>query len=466
LRGTKILGLLLASAVSISTVQAGGIDQIFYTPLGQRIDLNTTNLSETEHIVLKPKLQNSTVNWAFVSDDINDESNFKDDIEDALELWSAVENVDINFNYQGYESDTSIPYEYETDGFTKKLDSFGNPIISGAFHISFTPPAEISFPENTISVSKQYIVPNLSEDKADVMWGAIYLNPNFEAGSDYNLKAVVAHEMGRLMGLSPSASKESLMFPVDNFPPNKNVSLTTDDAIWAASHYAAPEIVQQLGSISGVVLNGEDGTPWLGAHLELIPSSKRDKFYQTLDRGLAIAGTFSKQEGEFKFEGLPPGEYFLIAESLGGLNISLDLFGEWVGLFGSSENFELEFYDGAGRESNFEAIYSFSPQSIFYAAVLIVEPGDNNSGVSLITNTPNATGDEIITSDGAINEILSLYIPEISGINLLDVSDDLGLGLGDGCVMRPNRAAAFSYLLMIAAVLFLLLLSRQGRKEE
>jgi len=472
-RGLRYLILGIICLSMNKPLLAGGLDQLLFSPAGLRLDTTTFSV-EDDHIFIEPKLNadctpatgSICIAWNLVSDDLQADTTLLPFVQDGIDAWANESNISLQFQYQAIVSDNSIPYDFEADGVTKKLDSFGNPIIAGDFMISFNPPPEIIFPEGTISVSKLYVVPDLNSNKGEILWAGIFLNPAYTANTDYNLEYTVANEVGRIMGLSPSAVRSSVLFPTANIT-NQNVSLTQDDMLWGASQYPSNGFTDLTGSLSGKVINGEDGSSWEGAHLVLIPQDKLADFAKTLDRDLVVSGTFSGENGEFKFETLSEGQYLLMIEPLSSTSQERSSFNERMQFFAKTETFETEFYDGIG-ESNREPIFSFTPSSIYFAATLIVDSGIETSGVEVITNSadPNA---KLIEASGSTNEILSDYL------QMRKKEIDLGLirledsprSSGGGCSLEFRKGSGgIIFLLGLGFALCLLLLSRQGLKEE
>lgn len=113
------------------------------------------------------------------------------------------------------------------------------------------------------------------------------------------IQNVVTHELGHAMGLSHSGGLQSTMLFMES---PEQAHLGCDELIAIRALYPSSDD-QLRGHLMGRVQN-EKGDPVFGAHVIAISQL----------RGTALATAISNRSGEFQFDALEPGEYFLMAE--------------------------------------------------------------------------------------------------------------------------------------------------------
>ncbi|PYS50864.1 MAG: hypothetical protein DMF68_05940 [Acidobacteria bacterium] len=140
----------------------------------------------------------------------------------------------------------------------------------------------------------------------------VVINPAAEFSTDgtpgtYDLEATFTHELGHVLGLEHSHEAGACMQPRQGINGLYEQAATTartlsdDDRAGARALYGSPET---FGAITGVV----DNTA--GA-----PATSTQVWAEEVKTGKVVAGNSSLADGSFRIEGLPPGEYRLVAES-------------------------------------------------------------------------------------------------------------------------------------------------------
>jgi hypothetical protein len=302
-----------------------------------------------------------------------------------------------------------------------------------------------------------------------VRWGGIFLNPAYTPGQQYRLDLVIAHEAARILGVAPSATRNAVLFPSQASQYLGALQLAKDDLSWLEEIYPASGIAASLGSVSGEVINGNDGSKVYGAHVELISLSKVQSFAQSADRKLADVGAFTREDGKFKIPNVPPGDYVMLFETIKNVPLDKSLWDDWIFVNGSSTAFGTEFYSGAQRESNHEPSSSFSPRLIYGAAVLTVQAGQETSNVQIVTEADQLNAPAIVAT-GSSNEHLVDW-PDISDrlkeLNQTqDTTSDESAG-GGGCSLHVSEALEDPTRgPIIIFVLVLLTLSVWGLRKE
>jgi hypothetical protein len=142
----------------------------------------------------------------------------------------------------------------------------------------------------------------------------IALNPNILFSTDgtpgtYDLEATLIHEFGHALGLSHSAVIGSIMQP--RLPMNGDAGhetalrrLAEDDRAAARALYRPRT---EWGSLIGKV-SFNNGYPVFGAHV----------FVEDIATGRIAASDISREDGSYRIDGLPAGEYRVGVEPLDG----------------------------------------------------------------------------------------------------------------------------------------------------
>jgi len=155
----------------------------------------------------------------------------------------------------------------------------------------------------------------------------IALNPGQLFSSDgttgtYDLEATFTHEVGHLLGLEHSAVIGATMQPrqakngLFNLPALTQRTLSEDDCAGARALYGSRS---GLGSISGkLITNG-----FASASLQTIFGVH--VFAEDVVTGKVVAGTISLPTGDYRIDGLTPGSYRLLGQSLNGPITAADI---------------------------------------------------------------------------------------------------------------------------------------------
>jgi predicted Zn-dependent protease len=143
----------------------------------------------------------------------------------------------------------------------------------------------------------------------------VVVNPSAQFSTDgtigtYDLEATFTHEIGHVLGLDHSDEAGSVMQPhqgINGLYEQAAVNsraLSDDDRAGAHSLYGSPE---GFGAITGRV-GDTAGAPAGSTHV----------WAEEVQTGKVAAGNSSLPDGSYSIEGLPPGEYRLVAESESG----------------------------------------------------------------------------------------------------------------------------------------------------
>lgn len=150
----------------------------------------------------------------------------------------------------------------------------------------------------------------------------VVVNPAAQFSTDgtagtYDLEATFTHEIGHVLGLDHSGEAGSVMQPHQGInglyeqPATSARTLSDDDRAGVLALYGSPA---GFGAITGKVGDG-DGAPAASTHV----------WAEEVQTGKVVAGNLSLPDGSYSIEGLPPGEYRLVAESESGQEDVKDL---------------------------------------------------------------------------------------------------------------------------------------------
>ena len=150
----------------------------------------------------------------------------------------------------------------------------------------------------------------------------VVINPAAQFSTDgtpgtYDLEATFTHELGHVLGLEHSHEAGAVMQPRQGInglyeqAATSARTLSDDDRAGARALYGSPET---FGAITGKV---DDKT---GA-----PATITNVWAEEVNTGKVVAGNSSLPDGSFRIEGLPPGEYRLVAESDSGHEGAADM---------------------------------------------------------------------------------------------------------------------------------------------
>ena len=151
--------------------------------------------------------------------------------------------------------------------------------------------------------------------------------------NDFDRPATEIHELGHTIGIAHSstgwaAEKDGALSPElisqvptmhpFSTPGTDRRTLEADDAAALSSLYPGPTFASTDGTIKGTVTRCDGGLPVSGVNVRAV--NVNDPSVQ-LSR---VTGFDGGPEGHYEIEGVPPGDYFVIAEPLAGDDEMLD----------------------------------------------------------------------------------------------------------------------------------------------
>ena len=166
-------------------------------------------------------------------------------------------------------------------------------------------------------------------------------NPDQES-SLVDMQDVLVHEIGHLLGLahSPLAGEQDVRPSMYPFYFGEERTLTTDDRAGVSALYPSTEAITSTGAISGRVTH-RDGGGAFGVHV-VAYHADTGAFAAGVLSGTAGENRGMGGDGEYEIKGLPPGEYHVGIEPVGGSVTTRN----FSGIYREFESgFPEEFYD-------------------------------------------------------------------------------------------------------------------------
>lgn len=163
--------------------------------------------------------------------------------------------------------------------------------------------------------------------KADIIFNPATQYSTDGNSSGQNLQTVAVHEIGHFFGMNHSAVVRAVMFPAAS----SIVQLGWDDVAGISTIYpkSSPDVT--TGSITGTVRLGGAGV--FGAHVFAESTTGNEPFDGSIRK--TPIGAFTRPDGTYSIQGVPPDSYVVSAEPLDGPVSNSDI-GNYPKLFGQS----------------------------------------------------------------------------------------------------------------------------------
>lgn len=215
------------------------------------------------------------------------ERRFADVVAAAFGRWEAVTESAIAFDFRGV-----MDRRNRDPGDSRNLVGFadGSALGSGVLGATFlTSDADGRITDADIVLSR-----------------AVDFTTDVDAPAGiYDAESVLTHEIGHLLGLDHTGLIRATMAPFTDRGDVHQRTLALDDAIGVAVLYPEGRFPEGRATLAGTV--SRDGRGVFLAHV-----------VATTIRGRAVASGYTRPDGTYRIEGLPPDVYLVHAERLDG----------------------------------------------------------------------------------------------------------------------------------------------------
>lgn len=238
----------------------------------------------------------------------------------AFAVWKDSTSIPLTFEYAGETTETGPAEDGYCDihfGINLTGYGFASDVIAVTFRNGSAGGGLRTAQDAIMEDADILINPQLS---------SYWVTETPTAATQLDLKEVLIHEIGHLVGLAHSFLIDAIMFP-SKPPPgsaedfvalfrNPKRTLSQDDISWANYLYSNASLNGVGGWIEGRTILGSRN--YIGAHVIAMKTDAPDlslQFYPNSNsgdlivKGLSNVSTFSEQDGNFTIPALPPGSY-------------------------------------------------------------------------------------------------------------------------------------------------------------
>jgi hypothetical protein len=216
-------------------------------------------------------------------------------IQNATLAWRRVASSEIDFEFAGAEAGAT------TSGTDNKnvIRFVGSGLQANVFAVTIT-----TFDTATGQITDA----DLELNDRDFTWDTTGPSGTTGTPGRASIENVVTHELGHFIGLDHTANAQSTLYDTASAGMISQMSLETDDVAQIARDYPNADFANPaLGSVSGSVTSG--GNAQFGVTVSLVDVAT----------GRVVIGAISERAtptttlGAFKIDGVPPGNYMVLA---------------------------------------------------------------------------------------------------------------------------------------------------------
>ncbi|WP_236984262.1 RHS repeat-associated core domain-containing protein [Marinagarivorans cellulosilyticus] len=347
-----------------------------------------------------------------------------EELEKAFATWEEVDTAQVSFEYKGeIDRRRSGIDGYNIVTFTDPDVEFSPGVLAYSFSFSF--PQEMMFDDSNNDLNGDGVadVPNGKFEAGTIFDADMVFNSSLRyavsgASATSDLQAIALHEAGHHLGLTHSLIETSVMYPFLKHDIDAARTLSIDDVAYSSFFYPEePQFSLAFGFVKGIVTDGRDNHPILGAHVYAVKTETGEK----------IIGAYTDSKGRYQLP-VPPGTYYVGIEPLDGDPIAADP-ARINALIAKTPdiNFPEELFDA--NESNVEA----NAQA---ALPISVVAGSEVANIDFITNALNVSGVTVVLNPGKNYFSYPVSVPE--GLTSFELITFLGDSLEINSIERLN----------------------------
>ena len=347
-----------------------------------------------------------------------------EELEKAFASWEGVDTAQVGFEYKGeIDRRRSGLDGYNIVTFTDPEIEFSPGVLAYSMATSFVQEITIDDSNNDLNGDGLADIPNGTYKAGTIFDADMVFNSSLRytvtgVSSTNDLQSIALHEAGHHLGLAHSLIETSVMHPFLKHDVSAARTLSIDDIAYSSFFYPdETEFSLAFGFVNGVVTDGRDNHPILGAHVYAVNTETGEK----------IIGAFTDIKGRYQLP-VPTGTYYLGIEPLDGDPIAADPARINSRIAKTLDiNFPEELFDA--NESNVEA----NAQA---ALPISVVAGSEVANIDFITNSLNVSGVSIVLKPGKNYFSYPVSVPE--GLTSFELIAFLGDSLEINSIERLN----------------------------
>ncbi len=227
-------------------------------------------------------------------------------IHEAFDVWQSCPELAVSFAYAGTTAATDVAY-----------DGVNSVIFVNDLGESYLGATTITALVKVVNGSRVLEIVD-ADIRVNDTPGVQFVDGPWQSGTQINLKGVVVHEIGHMLGLHHSMAREATMWWLSRAGQE---TLDSDDVAGVGALYPSAAHLVQTATVEGKVwIRRQDNSvaPYFGGNVLAV----------NCHTGKAMAADVSRtsldplHHGEYRVEGLPPGTYALYCEKTRGQFLS------------------------------------------------------------------------------------------------------------------------------------------------
>lgn len=240
-------------------------------------------------------------------------------MEEAFEEWESVDSATIRFTRESQD----LPTDVTGENYFDVINQLDNEQLMAVIYDDDGSIVDLIFGEGArfgiLGFASTRTVGNRIVFAPTAFNGFFFESRNLDAD---NIYSTVLHEFGHLIGLDHAQFNRhlvgngigdddrflSILYPTSSDPSDFRIGLALDDRLAISNLYPRTGFRSDTGRITGLVRRGNRSLPGVN----VIARNRTDPNALVTS---TVTGTF-QQNGNFELEGLPPGDYEVMIESI------------------------------------------------------------------------------------------------------------------------------------------------------